>query len=165
MDEPGLQGIGRMERQNERFRTALIVPVCTEKQATTCRGEKQKPDCFSLNRDSYENKMRSVVEIREREIELKLRKATADRGGLCLKFTPTNWAGAPDRLVLLPGGAVGFVEIKAPGQRPRPLQVRRHTQLAELGYVVLVLDDPDRVDEVLDAIEHQKEGDENAQPG
>ena len=142
---PGLQGIGEMERQNERFRTAFTVPVCTG--------------------DHERNKMRSVVEIREREIELKLRKATADRGGLCLKFTPTNWVGAPDRLVLLPGGAVGFVEIKAPGQRPRPLQVRRHAQLAELGYVVLVLDDPDRVDEVLDAIEHQKEGDENAQPG
>ena len=112
-----------------------------------------------------ERRRRSVRIIREREIEFKLRKATADRGGLCLKFTPTNWVGAPDRLVLLPGGAVGFVEIKAPGQRPRPLQVRRHTQLAELGYVVLVLDDPDRVAEVLDAIEHQKEGDENAQPG
>ena len=96
---------------------------------------------------------RSVRIIREREIELKLRKATTDRGGLCLKFTPSSWAGAPDRLVLLPGGAMGFVEVKAPGQRPRPLQVRRHSQLAELGYVVLVLDDPERVDEVLDEIE------------
>ena len=102
--------------------------------------------------------MRSVRIIREREIELKLRKATADRGGLCLKFTPTNWAGAPDRLVLLPGGAVGFVEIKAPGQRPRPLQVRRHAQLAELGYVVRVLDDPERVEEVLDEIEQLNAG-------
>ena len=87
---------------------------------------------------------RSVIIILEREIELKLRKATTDRGGLCLKFTPTNWAGAPDRLVLLPGGRMGFVEVKAPGQCPRPLQVRRHSQLAELGYVVLVLDDPDQ---------------------
>ena len=54
-------------------------------------------------------------------------------------------------MVLLPGGRMGFVEVKAPGQR--------HSQLAELGYVVLVLDDPDRVDEVLDAIERCKEGD------
>ena len=100
-----------------------------------------------------------MIIIREREIELKLRKATTDRGGLCLKFTPQSWAGAPDRLVLLPGGRMGFVEVKAPGQTPRPLQVRRHSQLAELGYVVLVLDDPDRVDEVLDAIERCKEGD------
>ena len=56
-------------------------------------------------------------------------------------------------MVLLPGGRMGFVEVKAPGQTPRPLQVRRHSQLAELGYVVLVLDSPDRVDKVLDEIE------------
>ena len=48
---------------------------------------------------------------------------------------------------------MAFVEVKAPGQTPRPLQVRRHSQLAELGYVVLVLDSPDRVDKVLDEIE------------
>ena len=93
--------------------------------------------------------------IREREIELKLRKATADRGGLCLKFAPGNWAGAPDRLVLLPGGAMGFVEVKAPGQRARPLQVARHRQLTELGCFVAVLDDPAEVDAVLDEIEQR----------
>ena len=60
---------------------------------------------------------------------------------------------------------MGFVEVKAPGQRPRPLQVRRHSQLAELGYVVLVLDDPDRVDEVLDEIEQRKVGDEHVGSG
>ena len=53
---------------------------------------------------------------------------------------------------------MGFVEVKAPGQTPRPLQVRRHSQLAELGYVVLLLDDPDRVDEVLDEIEQLNAG-------
>lgn len=103
-------------------------------------------------------KKRSVIDIREREIELKLRKATADRGGLCLKFTPTNWAGAPDRLVLLPGGAMGFVEVKAPGQRARPLQVARHRRLAELGCYVAVLDDPSKVDAVLEEIEQHTLG-------
>ena len=96
-----------------------------------------------------------MKDIREREIELKLRKATADRGGLCLKFTPSNWVGAPDRLVLLPGGAMGFVEVKAPGQRARPLQVARHEQLRKLGCYVAVLDDPAEVDAVLDEIEQR----------
>ena len=68
-------------------------------------------------------------------------------------------------MVLLPGGRMGFVEVKAPGQTPRPLQVRRHSQLAELGYVVLVLDAPDRVDEVLDLIERNGESDEHAGSG
>ena len=99
-----------------------------------------------------------MKDIREREIELKLRKATADRGGLCLKFTPSNWVGAPDRLVLLPGGAMGFVEVKAPGQRARPLQVARHEQLRKLGCYVAVLDDPAKVDAVLDEIEQHTLG-------
>ena len=99
-----------------------------------------------------------MIDIRERELELKLRKATADRGGLCLKFTSTNWAGAPDRLVVLPGGAMGFVEVKAPGQSARPLQVRRHAQLAELGCYVAVLDDPAGVEAVLDEIERHTLG-------
>ena len=60
---------------------------------------------------------------------------------------------------------MAFVEVKAPGQRPRPLQVRRHSQLAELGYVVLVLDAPDRVDKVLDEIEQRKEGDAHVGSG
>ena len=95
-----------------------------------------------------------MIKIREREIELKLRKATAERGGFCLKFTPVNWVGAPDRLVVLPKGKVGFVEVKAPGQRVRPLQRVRHRQLAELGCFVAVLDDPNQISAILDAIEH-----------
>jgi len=93
------------------------------------------------------------MQIREREIELKLRKATAERGGLCLKCAPQGWAGAPDRMVLLPQGRMGFVEVKAPGQRPRPLQVARHRQLAALGYVVVTIDHPGQITGVLDLIE------------
>jgi len=95
-----------------------------------------------------------VIKIREREIELILRKATAERGGFCLKFAPANWVGAPDRLVILPKGKMGFVEVKAPGQRARPLQRVRHRQLAELGCFVAVLDDPNQISAILDAIEH-----------
>ena len=93
------------------------------------------------------------MQIREREIELKLRKATAERGGLCLKCAPQGWVGAPDRMVLLPQGRMGFVEVKAPGQRPRPLQVARHRQLAALGYVVVTIDHPGQITGVLDLIE------------
>ena len=70
-----------------------------------------------------------------------------------MKFTPTNWVGAPDRLVVLPRGKIGFVEVKAPGQRPRPLQLVRHCQLQKLGCYVAVLDDPTKVATILDEIE------------
>ena len=49
---------------------------------------------------------------------------------------------------------MGFVEVKAPGQRARPLQRVRHRQLAELGCFVAVLDDPSQISAILDAIEH-----------
>ena len=81
-----------------------------------------------------------------------------------MKFTPVNWAGAPDRLVVLPGGLMGFVEVKAPGRKPRPLQLARHRQLAALGCVVVTLDDPGRVEEVLDMIAGGR-GEKNAGQG
>lgn len=51
----------------------------------------------------------------------------------------------PDRLVLLSDGKAGFVEVKAPGKKPRPLQLKRHEKLRQLGYQVFVLDDPDKI--------------------
>ena len=55
-------------------------------------------------------------------------------------------------MVVLPGGRIGFVEIKAPGQRARPLQLARHRQLRKLGCYVAVLDDPAKMDTILDEI-------------
>ena len=40
---------------------------------------------------------------------------------------------------------MAFVEVKAPGKEPRPLQKKRHTQLRVLGFAVFVLDDPDEI--------------------
>ena len=61
-------------------------------------------------------------------------------------------AGMPDRLVLLGDGHAGFVEVKAPGQKPRKLQLRRHLKLRVLGFQVFVLDDPEQIPHILTAI-------------
>lgn len=50
----------------------------------------------------------------EKDIENALRKAVDNAGGWCLKWVCPGWAGVPDRLVLLPGGVVIFVETKRP---------------------------------------------------
>lgn len=50
----------------------------------------------------------------EKEIERKLRKKVEQAGGRCLKWVCPGWAGVPDRLVLLPGARVIFVETKRP---------------------------------------------------
>ena len=52
----------------------------------------------------------------------------------------------PDRLVLMPGGHIGFVEVKAPGEKPRPLQLSRHRLLRRLGFQVYVLDDEKQIE-------------------
>lgn len=89
----------------------------------------------------------------EKRIETAFVKATHQRGGLCLKFTSPSMAGVPDRLVLLPDGHMGFVEMKAPGKHPRPLQVQRLNQLKQLGYQVFVCDQFDQIGGMLDAIQ------------
>ena len=53
----------------------------------------------------------------EKTIENKLKKAVVKRGGLCVKFVSPSFAGVPDRIVLLPGGQVAFVETKATGEK------------------------------------------------
>jgi hypothetical protein len=90
--------------------------------------------------------------MEEKRIERKLVKMTSQMGGMALKFVSPGCAGVPDRLILLPGGKGAFVELKAPGKKPRPLQIRRISQIRRLGFPVFVVDRPEQVAEVLKAI-------------
>ena len=54
--------------------------------------------------------------MRENVIERALRDAIKKQGGWCLKFVSPGMAGVPDRICLLPGGVIAFVELKAPGR-------------------------------------------------
>ena len=87
--------------------------------------------------------------MREKQVEQKLVKAVKDIGGMCPKFVSPGTDGMPDRMVLLPGARIAFVEVKAPGEKPRALQKRRHAQLRTLGFPVFVLDDPEKIPELL----------------
>jgi hypothetical protein len=90
--------------------------------------------------------------VLEKDIERKLVKETKACQGMCLKFTSPSLTGVPDRIVLLPRGKIGFVEVKRPGERPRPIQVKRIEELRELGFKVFVLDDEKDIDEILKKI-------------
>ena len=79
--------------------------------------------------------------MREKTIEQKLVRATKAAGGIAPKLVSPGFDGMPDRLIILPGGRIGFVEVKAPGKKPRPLQISRHDLLQRLGCSVYVLDD------------------------
>lgn len=90
--------------------------------------------------------------MREKVIEQKLVAAVKKNGGICPKFTSPGFDGMPDRLVLMPGGRFAFVEVKAPGQKPRPLQAARHKLLHYLGFRVYILDDESKIGGILDEI-------------
>lgn len=89
----------------------------------------------------------------EQKIEQKLVQMVRKAGGQCYKFTSPGTAGMPDRCVILPGGRIAFVEIKAPGQKPRPLQRRRHQQLQALGVMVRALDNPYDIQDLIHEIQ------------
>jgi len=91
--------------------------------------------------------------MREKYIEQKLVKAVKNIGGIAPKFTSPGFDGMPDRIVLLPLGSIGFVEVKAPGEKPRPLQLARHELLRRLGFKVYILDDERQIGGILDEIQ------------
>lgn len=81
--------------------------------------------------------------MRESELERKFCRLVAQAGGRAYKFVSPGNAGVPDRLVVLPGGKVGFVELKREGGRPRKLQRLRMEELEALGCFTAVVDGPE----------------------
>ena len=91
--------------------------------------------------------------MREKTVENYLRQKIEKNGGICLKFVCPGSRGVPDRICLFPNGVVAFVEVKAPGKKPRPLQIARHKLLTRLGFKVYVLDNEEQIGGILDEIQ------------
>ena len=90
--------------------------------------------------------------MREKQIENQLVSQVKKIGGIAPKFVSPGFAGMPDRLVLIPDGHIAFVELKAPGKKPRPLQLARHRLLRLLGFRVYVIDRAEQIGGMLDEI-------------
>ena len=88
----------------------------------------------------------------EARIENYLVRRIKSIGGLCWKFQ-SSVVGVPDRLCLLHKGRCAFVEVKAPGESLRPIQIKRKRQLEELGFKVYVLDSKEKVEVVINEIQ------------
>lgn len=88
----------------------------------------------------------------EKDIETYLREQVKCRGGKAYKFVSPGNDGVPDRLVVMPGGHMCFVELKAPGKKSTPLQQLQQKHLADLNCVVFAdVDSREKVDAILAA--------------
>lgn len=88
----------------------------------------------------------------EKKLEQKLVKAVRNIGGLALKFVSPGCDGVPDRLILIAYGKVAFVEVKATGKKPRPIQIRRINQIKNLGFLVFILDDEKDIPSIIQQV-------------
>lgn len=90
----------------------------------------------------------------EKTLELKLRNKVKNLGGVALKFYSPFYTGMPDRIVLLPGGKMGFVELKSEGVRPSARQEHVFAELQSLGFKVFVIDTNEKLDNCLNEMHH-----------
>ena len=91
--------------------------------------------------------------LRENVIERALAFEVKKRGGMAFKFNSMGCNGVPDRLVLLPGSRIAFIEVKAPGEVMRPLQRRRKRQIEVLGFPVYCLDSKEGIQVIHDEVQ------------
>ena len=87
--------------------------------------------------------------MNEKLIEKKLREEVKNLGGMALKFSSAYHRGMPDRIVLLPGGLISFVELKSTGKKPTKLQGKAIGELKSLGFRTLVIDSKESLESFL----------------
>ena len=87
--------------------------------------------------------------MRESELESRFVREVKQIGGRAPKWVSPGTRGVPDRLVLLPGGRVLFVEMKAPGKPLKPLQVWWSKILRSMGHRVYKIDSHEDIDQFI----------------
>ena len=87
----------------------------------------------------------------ESQVERHLHSRIGLIGGMCLKFTSPGTAGVPDRIIIHEGRTM-FVELKRPGEKPRPLQVTVFRQMKREGAFIYVLSSKEQVDQFVNEL-------------
>ena len=82
----------------------------------------------------------------ERDVERYLIRRVEEIGGICLKHGQNGW---PDRIVMLPGGKLYWVELKRGIGVQSDLQIHRTHELMQVGQDVRTIWSKAEVDELL----------------
>lgn len=99
-----------------------------------------------------------ATETSEKVFERTMSKYVENRGGVAVKLLSQFLNGLPDRLFLLPGGTVLFVEFKSTGQKPRPIQRYVMDRIRSLGFYVGVVSNPEEYNELKELIDFYVNG-------
>ena len=89
----------------------------------------------------------STMPLLERDIERYLVRCTIEHGGVAYKFVSPGHVGVADRIVLLPGGVVWFVELKTLTGRLSPLQKVFAADMVRMGMQYIVIRSKEEVDQ------------------
>lgn len=93
-------------------------------------------------------------ETSEKVFERELSKFVEEREGMAVKLLSQFIKGLPDRMYLLHGGVVVFVEFKSTGKRPTKIQEYIHKRIQALGFPVLVVDSVGTYEKAKNLIDH-----------
>lgn len=79
--------------------------------------------------------------MREQALEQKIVSSIKAKNGMCFKWVSPGFTGVPDRIAVMPGGRIIFIEVKRPDGKGRlsTRQKRVGDQLRALGCVVLTV--------------------------
>lgn len=94
------------------------------------------------------------AETSEKVFERTLSKYVDDTGGMAVKLLSQLLRGLPDRMFLLKGGQVVFVEFKSTGKKPTKIQEYVHKRIQALGFLVLVVDSVETYEKAKNLIDH-----------
>lgn len=84
----------------------------------------------------------------EKTLERKIRQRVEKLGGWSIKLLSIHITGLPDRLCLLPGGQLIFIEVKTTGKKPTKIQLKMHDKIRALGFQVEVIDNTEQIEKL-----------------
>lgn len=121
-------------------------------------GRQEAENARLMHASVYTRAREGIVSASEKVLEAELRERCKALGWMCIKLTSQYQRGLPDRLILMPGGRVCFVEIKTTGKKPTALQKLTHERLRALGYRVEVVDTTESLDNLIVELLYEVQG-------